>query len=97
MSKVKIKVGFAAGPGNDSVIKQSINQKFSDTIIEYPSVPGIGEWINLLEISKEYHLSEDELKWLAVKEHKYQIENVNKCDGYIEVELDIDKVWPAEA
>ena len=96
MTKVKIKAEFEVAENEDDRIKQLINQKFADKIIEYPTVPRIGEWIDLLELSNHYNLSEEELKWLSNKEHKYRIENVNKCDGYIEAELDMDKVWPEE-
>ena len=97
MTKVKIKAKFEVTGNEDDRMKQSINQKFADKIIEYPTVPRIGEWIDLLELSHDYDLSQEELKWLAASEHKYRIENVNKCDGYIEAELDMDKVWPEEA
>lgn len=96
MSKVIIKVEFETA-GGEAEIKQAINKKFSGQTIDYGTVPRIGEYVDLLEISKNYELSEEELNWLSKREHKYQIENVNKCDGYIEVELDIDKVWPEEA
>lgn len=96
-AKAKIKVKFEVGENEDDRIKQSINQKFADKIIEYPTVPRIGEWINLLELSHDYKISKEELKWLSAKEHKYRIENVNMREGYIEAELDMDKVWPEEA
>ena len=62
-----------------------------------PQFPRIGEWIDLLELSHDHDLSQEELKWLAAAEQKFRIENVNKCDGYIEAELNMDKVWPEEA
>ena len=97
MTKVKIKAEFELTGNEDDRMKQSINQKFADKIIEYPTVPRIGEWIDFLELSHDYDLSQEELKWLAAAEHKYRIENVNKRDGYIEAELDMDKVWPQES
>lgn len=97
MTKVIIKVKFKATEKDDGKITQAINEKFSNKIIEYNTVPRIGEWIDLSELSHNYNLSEEELKWLSGNEHKYRIENVNKCDGYIEAELDMDKVWPEEA
>ena len=97
MTEVKIKVEFEISGKKDDKIRQAINEKFSNKLIEYPTVPQIGDWIDLLQLSHNYNLSEEELNWLTASEHKYQIENVNKCDGYIEVELDIDKIWPEEA
>ena len=97
MTEVKIKVDFKVGETEDSKIRQAINKKFSNKIIANESVPRIGEWIDLLKIAGSYDLSQEEFQWLSLKEHKYQIENVNKCDGYIEVELDLDKIWPEKA
>jgi hypothetical protein len=97
MTKVKIKVDFEVGAGEDSAIKQGVNEKFSNKIIENETVPRIGECVDLLKISPSYGLSEEELHWLSSGEHRYLIENVNICDGYIEVELDLDKIWPEEA
>ena len=97
MTTVKIKADFELSGNEDDGIKQSINQKFADKIIEYPTVPRIGEWIDLLELSHGHDLSQEESKWLAAVEHKFSIENVKKCEGYIEAELDMDKVWPEEA
>jgi hypothetical protein len=97
MSKVKIKMELPVADKADSNIRQSLNEKISDATIDYGSVPRIGEWIDLLELAKSYNLTEEELNWLSGNEHKYQIENVNKCEGFIEVELDIDKIWPEEA
>lgn len=97
MTKVLLKVGFEVAEKEDDKIRQSINGKFSQNVIDYLTVPRIGEWIDLLELSHHYNLSPHELKWLSVNEHKYRIENVNKCDGYIEAELDTDSVWPSEA
>lgn len=97
MTKVKIKAAFEVAEKEDNSIRQAINEKFADKIIEYPTVPRIGEWIDMIELSHYYNLAPEELKWLSAKEHKYRIENVNKCDGFIEAELDMDKVWPEEA
>lgn len=97
MSKAIIKVEFQTAGKEDAAARQAINKKFSGKIIDYGTVPRIGEWIDLLEFAKNYDLTQEELNWLSAREHKYQVENVNKCDGYIEVELDIDKVWPEEA
>lgn len=97
MTKVKIKAKFEVAKNENDRMGQSINQKFTDKIIEYPTVPRIGEWVDLTELSHDYDLSEEESKWLSAKEHKYRIENVNIREGYIEAELDMDKIWPEEA
>jgi hypothetical protein len=97
MTKVKIKVDFEVGAGEDSAIKQAINEKFTNKIIDNETVPRIGECVDLLKVSQSYELNKEELQWLSSREHRYLIENVNKCDGYIEVELDLDKIWPEEA
>ncbi len=97
MSKVIIKVEFKTTERKDAATWQAINEKFSGKIVDYLSVPRIGEWVDLLEFSKNYDLTAEELERLTSREHKFQIENVNQRDGYIEVELDIDKVWPEEA
>lgn len=103
MAKVIFKVKFEAGKNKemgkneDEALRESVNNKFSAKIVEYVTVPRIGEWIDLLKLSDKYDLSHGELTWLSSHEHKFRIENVNKCDGYIEAELDIDKVWPEEA
>ena len=39
MTKVKIKAEFELTGNEVDRMKQSINQKFADKIIEYPSVP----------------------------------------------------------
>jgi hypothetical protein len=51
MTKVKIKVDFEVGAGEDSAIKQGVNEKFSNKIIENETVPRIGECVDLLKIS----------------------------------------------
>lgn len=81
MTKAKIKVTFEIAENEDKAIKESINQKFTDKIIDYPTVPRIGEWVDLLKLSGNYNLSKEELQWLSAKEHKYRIENVNMCEG----------------
>jgi hypothetical protein len=58
MTTVKIKADFELSGNEDDRIKQSINQKFADKIIEYPTVPRIGEWIDLLELSHDHDLSQ---------------------------------------
>ena len=97
MTPIIIKLEFKVAGKEDGAIRQAVNEKFSGKIIDYISVPRIGEWLDLAELAGNYDLSEEEQNWLDGREHKYQIENVNKCDGYIEVELDIDKIWPEEA
>lgn len=97
MSKVKIKLELEPVGGEGDNMKRAINEKYSNTLIDYGSVPRIGEWVDLLELANKYELTQNELKWLSRMEHKYQIENVNQCDGFIEIELDLDKVWPEEA
>lgn len=97
MAKAKFKPGFIVSGKKDEGIRQSINNKFSGKIVEYPTVPRIGEWVDLLELSHHYNLLPEELKWLSESEHKYRIENVNICDGFIEAELDTDKTWKEEA
>lgn len=96
MTEVKIKVEFEVGEEEDSSIKKSIHQKFSEKTIPFETVPRIGEWLDLLEVSKEYDLSEEQLNWLSNADHKFQIEDVHKCDGYFEIELDTDKIWSHE-
>lgn len=96
MKKVKFKVNFKSGEKSEDQIKLAINEKVSDKIIEYQTVPRIGEWIDLLELSENYNLSEEELKWLSSNEHKFRIENVHIRENYFEADLDIDKIWPEE-
>lgn len=43
MTKVKIKAEFEVAENEDDRMKQSTNQKLTDKIIEYPTVPRIGE------------------------------------------------------
>lgn len=97
MAKAKIIANFKSAGDENKAIFDSINNKFSDTIIEYPSVPRIGEWVDLLEFSGNYNLSAEESQWLSAKEHKYRIENVNMREGYIEAVLDTDRIWQVEA
>ncbi len=67
MTKVIIKAEFKVAEKENNKIVQAINKKFSDTITEYVSVPRIGEWIDLLELSDNYDLSRKDLKWLSVE------------------------------